>query len=106
MEQDYKYKVVTLCMTYNQASYIEETLHGFTMQETSFPMVFCIVDDASTDGEQMTILSRKIDFKTKAKASVISAVTSGVIGIAMAYMGFGVWSLVIPNHTNSTIMGL
>lgn len=52
MEQDYKYKVVTLCMTYNQSSYIEEALHGFTMQETSFPVVFCVVDDASTDGEQ------------------------------------------------------
>ncbi len=43
---------------------------------------------------QNTILSRKIDFKTKTKASVISAVVSGVIGIAMAYAGFGVWSLV------------
>lgn len=52
MEQDYKYKVVTLCMTYNQSPYIEETLHGFTMQETSFPVVYCVVDDASIDGEQ------------------------------------------------------
>lgn len=43
---------------------------------------------------QNTILTRRIDFKTKAKASVISAVSSGVIGIAMAFMGFGVWSLV------------
>ena len=43
---------------------------------------------------QNTILSRKIDFKTKTKASVISAAVSGVIGIAMAYAGFGVWSLV------------
>ena len=43
---------------------------------------------------QNTILTKRIDFKTKTKASVISAVLSGVIGIAMAYMGFGVWSLV------------
>ncbi len=43
---------------------------------------------------QMTILSRKIDFKTKTKASVISAVLSGVVGIIMAFTGFGVWSLV------------
>ena len=43
---------------------------------------------------QNTILSRKIDFKTKTKASVVSAVVSGVIGITMAYAGFGVWSLV------------
>lgn len=43
---------------------------------------------------QDTILKKRIDFKTKTKASVISAVISGVIGIGMAFVGFGVWSLV------------
>ena len=43
---------------------------------------------------QNTILSKRIDFKTKTKASVTSAVTSGIIGIVMALMGYGVWSLV------------
>lgn len=43
---------------------------------------------------QNTILTKRIDFKTKTKASVISAVISGAIGIIMAFAGFGVWSLV------------
>lgn len=43
---------------------------------------------------QVTILTKRIDFKTKTKASLISAILSGVLGIAMAYMGFGVWALV------------
>ena len=43
---------------------------------------------------QVTILTKNIDFKTKTKASLVSAIISGVIGIAMAFMGFGVWSLV------------
>lgn len=43
---------------------------------------------------QDTILKKRIDFKTKTKASIISAVVSGAIGIAMAFMGLGVWSLV------------
>lgn len=43
---------------------------------------------------QNTILTKRIDFKTKTKASVISAVISGVIGIGMAVTKFGVWSLV------------
>ena len=43
---------------------------------------------------QQTVLSKRIDFKTKTKASVISSVISGIIGIGMAYTGFGVWSLV------------
>lgn len=55
---------------------------------------------------QMTILSRKIDFKTKTKASVISAVTSGVIGIAMAFMGFGVWSLVAQQLSRQLVYSI
>lgn len=43
---------------------------------------------------QVTILTKYIDFKTKTKASLVSAIISGVIGIAMAFMGYGVWSLV------------
>lgn len=43
---------------------------------------------------QVTILTKRIDFKTKTKASLISAIISGVVGIGMAFAGLGVWSLV------------
>lgn len=43
------------CKTFNQASYIEDALNGFCMQETTFPFVCTIIDDASTDGEQDVI---------------------------------------------------
>lgn len=43
---------------------------------------------------QVTILTKKIDFKTKTKASLSSAIISGVIGISMAFLGYGVWALV------------
>ena len=43
---------------------------------------------------QNTILTKRIDFKTKTKASVFSAVISGIVGISMAVLGCGVWSLV------------
>ena len=46
-----KYLVRVDCMTYNQASYIEDAMNGFCMQQTSFPFLCIIVDDASTDGE-------------------------------------------------------
>lgn len=42
---------------------------------------------------QYTILSRRIDFKTKTKANIIAAASSGLIGIGMALAGCGVWSL-------------
>lgn len=43
---------------------------------------------------QRTILVKKVDFKTQTKVSLISSITSGVIGIGMAVRGCGVWSLV------------
>lgn len=52
---------------------------------------------------QNTILSKKIDFKTKTKASVTSAVASGVVGIGMAFAGFGVWSFVGQQITRQLI---
>lgn len=52
---------------------------------------------------QNTILTKKIDFKTKTKASVISAVLSGAIGIIMAFAEFGVWSLVAQQLSRQLI---
>lgn len=43
---------------------------------------------------QNTILTKRIDFKTKTKVSFISATISGVVGIVMAYAGMGVWALI------------
>lgn len=49
------FKVYVSCMTYNQSAYIKDALDGFCMQQTSFPYVCGIIDDASTDGEQEVI---------------------------------------------------
>lgn len=42
---------------------------------------------------QRTILMKNIDFKTQTKISLISSVSSGVVGIGMAIAGYGVWAL-------------
>lgn len=55
MIDGYKYLVRVNCMTFNQSSYIEDAMNGFCMQETSFPFVCVIMDDASTDGEPEVI---------------------------------------------------
>lgn len=49
---------------------------------------------------QRALLTIKVDFKTQAKAALIAAVTSGVVGILMAYYGYGVWSLVTQQLLN------
>ena len=56
MNMEYpKFKVCCRCFTFNHSKYIIDALNGFTMQQTSFPFVCTIVDDASTDGEQEVI---------------------------------------------------
>lgn len=50
---------------------------------------------------QTVSLIRRIDFKLQAKISVLASVMSGIIGIVMAYRGFGVWSLVVRYVTGA-----
>lgn len=53
-----------------------------------------------------TKLTINIDFKTQSKASLSAAVISGIIGIWMAYVGWGVWALVIQTLLNSLLLTL
>ena len=43
---------------------------------------------------QQTRLTKRINFKTQAQITLLASIGSGFIGIAMAFMGLGVWSLV------------
>ena len=43
---------------------------------------------------QQTILTKRIDFRTQTKITFIASIVSGVVGIVMALVGFGVWALV------------
>ena len=45
------------CMTYNHSNYIQDALDGFCMQQTNFPFICTIIDDASTDGEPEVLKS-------------------------------------------------
>lgn len=54
-DKEYKYMVGVRCFTFNQSKYILDALNGFVMQQTNFPYVVMVVDDASTDGEQEVI---------------------------------------------------
>jgi len=48
---------------------------------------------------QLTLLTKNIDFKTKTKISLSAELLAGGIAIAMAFNGFGVWSLVARSVT-------
>ena len=55
---------------------------------------------------QNTILTRELQFKKQALITFPAMVLSGIVGIVMAYMGFGVWSLVISALVNAFLVSL
>lgn len=52
---DKGYKVLVKCPTYNHSKFICDALNGFSIQETNFPFICIVVDDASKDGNQDVI---------------------------------------------------
>lgn len=44
---------------------------------------------------QHTRLTKRIDFKTQTKITFVSSIVSGVVGITLAILNFGVWALVV-----------
>lgn len=52
---------------------------------------------------QGVLLQKKLDFKTPTKVSVVCRILSGIIGIVMAYTGYGVWALVISGLVSGMV---
>ncbi len=52
---------------------------------------------------QSVILNRKLDFKNPARISVVNKVIGSIVGISMAYMGYGLWALVFSGLVSSFI---
>lgn len=52
---------------------------------------------------QQTRLTKRIDFKTQTKITLIASILSGIVGIAMALMDFGVWALVVQGIVAQTL---
>ena len=50
---------------------------------------------------QRTILTKEINFKLQTKITILTMVISGAIGISCAFLGFGVWSLIIQSIASS-----
>lgn len=55
---------------------------------------------------QNTILTKNIDFKKKTKITVSKNIISGLIGLLFAFLGFGVWALVIQSLTASILFSI
>lgn len=52
---------------------------------------------------QLAKLTVLLDFKTQAKASLLAVIISGILGVCLAYYGYGVWALVIQSLLNNLL---
>ena len=55
---------------------------------------------------QNAVIARNMQFKKLFISSVVAIIVSGVVGIFMAYKGFGVWALVVQQLTNRLLVTL
>ncbi len=53
---------------------------------------------------QIAQISRAVDFKRKTRATLNATVASGIAGVSAAYIGLGVWSLVIQQMGNRFLL--
>lgn len=52
---------------------------------------------------QQTKLTKRIDFKSQTIITIVASVTSGIIGIVLAILNFGVWALVMQQLSSQIL---
>lgn len=52
---------------------------------------------------QIAKLTVLLDFKTQAKASLIAVIISGLLGVCLAYYGYGIWALLVQSLLNNLL---
>lgn len=57
-------------------------------------LLFLIIPINSFGLIQNVIIQKELTFRKTAMASIVSAIISGIVGIYMAYFGFGIWALI------------
>lgn len=63
--------------------------------------VLCLVVVISSFGVvQLAIYTAEINFKVQAKATLTGAIVSGIVGIFLAWYGYGVWALIWQQLVN------
>lgn len=75
------------------APLIGEFFHDPSLTPLARAMSVIVIISSLAIVQQIKLVKR-VDFKTQTKISLISTISSGLLGIILAYIGFGVWALV------------
>ena len=76
------------------ADYYESNELVWPLRVYSFTLIF-----AAFNSIQVAKLQREMKFKSMMFSSLMATVISGMIGILLSYMGFGIWALVMYNFS-------
>ena len=97
--------IVIYCLFYLCAPWVAD-FYNMPML-TPFMRVICLSIVINALGVvQRALFNANLDFKAQAKASISAVVLSGIIGIYLAYSGYGPWSLVFQQLSNLAVNNL
>lgn len=91
------YAIIFICSPFIADFFHREELISLT-RVTSFGMII-----GALALVQQTRLTKRIDFKTQTRITIQTSITSGIIGIILAFSGFGVWALVVQKLSSLSI---
>lgn len=80
--------------------------YGMPHLETLLRGLALVLFPGAFNSLQISILSKRMEFKTQAKCSLASVAVAGVAGIALALMGYGAWALVAYQLGNKLLICL
>ncbi|WP_232778323.1 lipopolysaccharide biosynthesis protein [Salegentibacter sediminis] len=103
------FNLVTSILIYGIIYFSAPLIASFYEQNilTNIIRLYCIIfiiDAFST--VQRTRMTKRLDFKTQTIVSIPSTILGGVVGLSMAYSGYGVWSLVWSNISSSFLSSI
>lgn len=96
--------IMLYCLLFSIAPFISEFYgEGYEILTPVLRMLGLQIIISSINTIQQSYVSRKMIFKKFFYSTLFGTIASAVVGIAMAYMGFGVWALVAQYLTNSIV---
>lgn len=84
------------------APYIADFYHLPILKEVT-PVISITLVLGALSTVHTTRLSINLQFREQSIISIVSMIATGIIGIALAYLGYGVWALVFQNIASSLL---
>lgn len=82
--------------------YVSES-YNMPYLEYPFKVLCLMLIPGALNSVQLAILRRSMDFKKEFMSNLTSIVVSGMVGITLAYLGYGLWALVIQVLLNTIV---